>query len=56
MSSESLLLETDRNIQRPITKPTEIGEPCGKDGERIEGPKGDRDSTKWPTESTNVNP
>lgn len=32
----------------------EVRESCGRVEGRVEGPRGDRDSTKRPTESTNL--
>jgi hypothetical protein len=40
---------------KQMQRPTEHGQSYGRVGERIEGPRGERDSTRRPSESTNLN-
>jgi hypothetical protein len=44
-------------MQRPINKYwEEVGESCGRGGRRIEGARQVEDTTRKPTESTNLGP
>ena len=58
LSSERpyLAADSDRWRHPPTKQWMELGNSYGRIGEMIAGPKGDKDSTGRPTESTNLDP